>query len=208
MGFVGTVNRGMEMTRGNVVLLNSDTVLTPGWLTGLTRCLESSEAIATATPWTNNGEIVSLPRFCENNPLPPDCDSVARLIVEHGPALYPDIPTAVGFCMAISRRAIDTLGLFDQELFGLGYGEENDFSMRARNAGMKNVLCDDVYVGHLGGRSFAPKGLAPNGAAMDRLLSRHPEYLELVSAFIAADPLAERRDKLVDALTQAGLLKP
>lgn len=208
LGFVGTVNRGMQLTPGDVVLLNSDTVLTPGWLTGLWRCLKSSEAIATATPWTNNGEIASLPRFCENNPLPQDCDAVARLIAGQGPPLYPEIPTAVGFCMAISRRAIDTLGVFDQELFGLGYGEENDFSMRARNAGMRNVLCDDVYVGHVGGRSFAPKGLAPGGEAMARLLSRHPGYLDLVSAFIAADPLAGRRGQLVDALTQGGLLNP
>ena len=205
LGFVGTVNRGMEMTRGNVVLLNSDTVPTPGWLSGLQLCLESSPEIATATPWTNNGEIVSLPAFCQNNPLPIDCDSVARLVATSGKALYPEIPTAVGFCMAISRRAIDTLGLFDQELFGLGYGEENDFSMRARIAGMKNVLCDDVYVGHVGGRSFATKGMRGDEAAMGRLLSRHPSYLELISQFIAADPLAERRQELVEALLQAGI---
>ncbi|MGH8033771.1 MAG: glycosyltransferase family 2 protein, partial [Lysobacterales bacterium] len=208
LGFVGTANRGMEMTRGNVVLLNSDTVLTPGWLSGLQRCLESSPEIATATPWTNNGEIASLPGFCQNNPVPLDCDSVARLIATTGRALYPEIPTAVGFCMAISRRAIDTLGLFDQELFGLGYGEENDFSMRARNAGMKNVLCDDVYVGHLGGRSFAPKGLIPDESAMGKLLTRHPAYRELIRGFIAADPLAGRRAALVDALVRAGILNP
>jgi GT2 family glycosyltransferase len=200
IGFVGTANRGMRMTRGDVVLLNSDTLPTPGWLQGLQRCLASDASIATATPWTNNGEIASLPLFCQANPLPADAEAVARVIGAAGRPVYPEIPTAVGFCMAISRTAIDTLGLFDQDLFGLGYGEENDFSMRARKAGMKNVLCDDVYVAHVGGRSFSPRNLRPDDTAMKKLLSRHPEYLQLIEAFIAADPLAGRRQELVSAL--------
>jgi GT2 family glycosyltransferase len=205
LGFVATVNRGMQMTRDDVVLLNSDTVLTPGWIEGLQRCLASDDTIATATPWTNNGEIVSLPAFCQANPLPADAAAIARVIAATGQPAYPEIPTAVGFCMAISRAAIDSLGLFDQELFGLGYGEENDFSMRARHAGMRNVLCDDVYVAHVGGRSFAPRNLRPDDAAMQKLLSRHPGYLQLIQAFIAADPLAGRRNELVSALRHGGI---
>lgn len=205
LGFVGTVNRGMEMTQRHVVLLNSDTVLTPGWLEGMQRCLASDPLIATATPWTNNGEIASLPGFCRDNPLPADADAVARVIGTTGRPAYPDIPTAVGFCMAISRGAMESLGSFDQELFGMGYGEENDFSMRARAAGMRNVLCDDVYVAHVGGRSFAPKGLHPDDEAMSKVLSRHPGYLELIREFIDADPLAGRRQELLGALFHAGI---
>jgi GT2 family glycosyltransferase len=208
IGFVGTVNHGMKVTCGHVVLLNSDTVLTPGWLQGLQRCLASDIAIATATPWTNNGEIVSLPAFCRANQLPSDTDAVARIIADTGRAVYPEIPTAVGFCMAISRAVINQLGLFDQELFGLGYGEENDFCMRAQAAGWKNVLCDDVYVGHVGGRSFAPRGIGPDADSMKKLLSRHPAYLELIQGFIAADPLSSRRNELVAALQRAGIIEP
>lgn len=205
LGFVGAVNRGMQMTRGDVVLLNSDTVLTPGWLEGLQRCLAADATIATATPWSNNGEIVSLPVFCQANPLPADAAAMARVIGATGQPAYPEIPTAVGFCMAIARSAIDSLGLFDQELFGLGYGEENDFSMRARHAGMRNVLCDDVYVAHVGGRSFAPRNLRPDDAAMQKLLSRHPGYLQLIQDFIAADPLAGRRNELIAALRHGAI---
>jgi hypothetical protein len=86
----------------------------------------------------------------------------------------------------------------------MGYGEENDFSMRAQTAGMRNVLCDDVYVVHLGGRSFGPLGLRPDETSMQNLLALHPSYLELVQEFIAADPLAQRRHELLDALTIAG----
>lgn len=205
LGFVGTANLGMRRTPGDVVLLNSDTVVTPGWLDGLQRCLASDASIATATPWTNNGEITSLPAFCEANPEPPDAAAVAAVIARSGAASYPDLPTAVGFCMAVSRRAIDRVGLFDEEAFGRGYGEENDFSMRARQAGMRNVLCDDVYVVHLGGRSFGPIGLRPDASSMERLLSRHPGYLEDVQEFIRLDPLASRRRSLLRALDRAGV---
>jgi GT2 family glycosyltransferase len=206
IGFVGAVNHGMEMTQGDVVLLNSDTLLTPGWLEGLQQCLASNVAIATATPWTNNGEIVSLPDFCRSNPLPANADGVARVIAATGMPTYPEIPTAVGFCMAISRAALNQLGMFDQELFGLGYGEENDFCMRARQAGWKNVLCDSVYVGHVGGSSFAPRGIGPGASSMAKLLSRHPGYLEVIRNFIAADPLSRRRSELVAALHMAGVI--
>ncbi len=205
LGFVATVNRGMQMTEGNVVLLNSDTIVTPGWLQGLHRCLQSDSAIATATPWSNNGEIVSLPRFCFNNPVPESLTVIASVMGSTGTPGYPDLPTAVGFCMAISRHAIRELGFFDQELFGLGYGEENDFSLRAIRAGYRNVLCDDVYVAHQGGCSFSPRGLSPNEQSMQRLLSRHPDYLTTISAFISADPLSRRREELLEALHEAAV---
>jgi len=204
-GFVATANRGMRLSSGDVVLLNADTEVTPGWLEGLARCLASDAALATATPWTNTGEIASIPQFCAANPAPPDRDAVARELVRAGAPAYPELPTAVGFCMAIARRAIDCVGYFDEALFGRGYGEENDFSMRVRAAGMRNVLCDDVYVVHLGGRSFGPLGLKPDAGSMERLLSRHPSYLELVQDFIAGDPLAARRREILEALERAGV---
>jgi len=207
LGFVATANRGMEMTRRDVVLLNSDTETTAGWLEGLQRCLASDPLIATATPWTNNGEIASIPRFCTANPAPKNPTSVAQVIARTGTPNYPELPTAVGFCMAVSRHALDTLGLFDEETFGLGYGEENDFSMRAQQAGLRNVLCDDVYVVHLGGRSFGPLGIKPDERSMRRLLLRHPGFLQQIEEFISADPLAERREELIHALKSAGLLE-
>ncbi|MBT8048787.1 MAG: glycosyltransferase family 2 protein [Xanthomonadales bacterium] len=205
LGFVATANRGMRATHGDVVLLNSDTLVTPRWLEGLQRCLASGSEIATATPWTNNGEIASIPLFCESNPVPPDVDAVAAAIAQAGSRGYPELPTAVGFCMAVSRRAIERVGVFNAEQFGKGYGEENDFSLRAAAAGMRNVLCDDVYVAHLGGRSFGPAGLKPDESSMQRLLALHPGYLQLVQSFIETDPLFARRTLVLEALERAGV---
>jgi GT2 family glycosyltransferase len=205
LGFVATANRGMESCSNDVILLNSDTRATPGWVEGLQRCLSSDERIATATPWTNNGEIASLPEFCVANPVPPDVSRLAGVLARSGKPGYPEIPTAVGFCMAIARRAIDRVGLLDENVFGRGYGEENDFSRRAARLGLRNVLCDDVYVVHLGGRSFGPAGLRPDESSMQRLLSKHPDYLARVQAFIAADPLSARRTEILRQLDLAGV---
>ncbi|NND45788.1 MAG: glycosyltransferase family 2 protein [Xanthomonadales bacterium] len=196
-GFVSTANEGMRQADGHVVLLNSDTQVTPGWLERMARCLDSDPGIATATPWTNNGEIASFPRFCVANDMPDDPARLAELIGAGGQPEYPDIPTAVGFCMAISNAAIKRIGYFDEDAFGKGYGEENDFCLRAAAAGMRNVLCDDAFVAHHGGASFSPLGLRPDANTMRRLLDKHPGYQEVIEAFIRLDPLAPRREFLV-----------
>lgn len=202
-GFVRAANHGLVACSGDVILLNSDTRVTSGWLDALSRCLDSDPEIATATPWTNNGEVASFPDFCKANPVPADPEVLARAAAASKRPGYPDLPTAVGFCMAIARRAIEAIGLFDETAFGRGYGEENDFSLRAAAAGMRNVLCDDAYVVHLGGQSFGPLGLRPDEHSMQRLLRKHPDYLATVSAFIAADPLAGRRAEFQQALDRA-----
>jgi len=203
-GFVATANHGMRLAESDLVLLNSDTEVTTGWLQNLAECLESDESIATATPWSNNGEIVSIPGFCMTNPVPVNPDAIAAQIKSCAHPVYPAMPTAVGFCMAISQRAVKRIGLFDEATFGRGYGEENDFCQRAEQAGLRNVLCDDTYVVHHGGASFGPLGLKPDEKSMQRLLAKHPDYLRKVTEFIKADPLAPRRRQILDCLERTG----
>ena len=201
LGFVATCNRGMGAAAGDVVLLNQDTVVTSGWLQALGRCAAAAPDVATVTPLTNNGEIASFPEFCQVNPWPDDPERMAEACRRAAPPAYPELPTAVGFCMYITRAALDRLGGFDPA-FGRGYGEENDFSRRAVAAGMRNLLCDDAYVAHRGGASFSEIGLAPGGEAMQRVLERHPDYLDVVRDFIRRDPLAPVRTRISDALDQ------
>jgi GT2 family glycosyltransferase len=193
----------MRVADSDVVLLNSDTEVTVGWLEHLADCLNSDVAIATATPWSNNGEIVSIPDFCAANPSPLDPDAVAVVIASCGGPVYPEMPTAVGFCMAVSLRAIKLIGLFDEAAFGRGYGEENDFCQRAEQAGLRNVLCDDAYVVHHGGASFGPLGLKADENSMQRLLDKHPDYQQKVTEFIQKDPLLNRRQEILTCLQRA-----
>ncbi len=202
-GFVATANLGMELSGAHdVVLLNSDTVPAGDWLRCIAACAASDPAIASITPWTNNGEIASLPELCRAAPVPEDPEGWAAACAAAGPPEHPEIPTAVGFCMYLRRRCIEDIGMFDADVFGRGYGEENDWCMRSARAGWKHVLCDDAFVAHRGNASFGPLGLRPGEAPMQRLLARHPDYLNIVTDFIRRDPLAPHRARVLAHLPQ------
>lgn len=190
VGFTLTANRGMREARGDVVLLNSDAMVTPGWLDALVRCAASDPRIGTITPFSNNAEICSFPNFCEDNGWigPADAEAISSALAASAVPTYPDLPTGVGFCLYIRRALIDAIGIFDP-VFGLGYGEENELSMRAAQAGFRNVLCDDAFVVHRGGRSFEGRKADLGTRNMALLLERHPTYLDVVRGYIAADPL-------------------
>lgn len=199
LGFVATVNRGMrEAGTSDVVLLNSDTEATPGWYERMQRAL-AQKRVATATPFSNHAEICSWPVFVRRNEIPQDKNQIAAAFARQAPQ-YPELPTAVGFCMGIARAALDAIGDFDAATFGRGYGEENDFCCRARGHGWRNVLVDDAYVVHAGGGSFGPLGLGPGGENLQRLLARYPHYAREVADFISADPLRETRERVRDSL--------
>ncbi|HEX6136074.1 MAG TPA: glycosyltransferase [Casimicrobiaceae bacterium] len=200
-GFTATVNRGMAASRADVVLLNSDTIVTRDWLDALVRCAASDARIATVTPFSNNAEICSFPRFCEDNRWRVDADPepIRSALARAAVPTYPDLPTGVGFCMYIRRAALDALGTFDLA-FGAGYGEENDFCLRAARAGWRNVLADDAFVVHTGGRSFAGRKseLAERNLAL--LTARHPHYAAMVERYIAEDPLRALREAALSRL--------
>ena len=194
-GFTRTANRGMCLSRADVVLQNSDTVVTKGWLATLARCAGSSDDIGTTTPFSNNAGICSFPHSCESNALRIGDDpeiTRAALALAAVPT-YPDLPTGVGFCLYIRRELIDAIGVFDPA-FGSGYDADSDFCMRALAAGYRNVLCDDAYVMRVGSQSFAGQksNLSPRDTTP--LEERHPRYAETVRDFIAADPLRPLRE--------------
>ncbi|HYT96158.1 MAG TPA: glycosyltransferase, partial [Casimicrobiaceae bacterium] len=194
-GFIATANRGIAGSSADVVLLNSDTMVTGDWLGAIRRCASTDARIGTITPFSNNAEICSFPRFCVDNPIAAgdECEAIAAAIVRAAVPTYPDLPTGVGFCLFIRRALIDEIGAFDSA-FGMGYGEENDLCLRAARAGWRNVLADNAFVVHVGGRSFAGQKaeLSPRNTTI--LLERHPHYTRMVEDYIKADPLAPLRE--------------
>ncbi|MBX3725756.1 MAG: glycosyltransferase [Xanthomonadales bacterium] len=208
LGFVATVNAAVARAPGDVILLNSDTRVTPGWLERLLACADSDPTIASVTPWSNNAEICSLPDWCRNNQVPADPDAVALALAGAGRPEYPSLPTAVGFCMFLRRAAWDQVGDFDVATFGRGYGEENDWCLRATAFGWRHALCDDAYVVHVGGASFAATGHRPGGGQLQRLCARYPHYNALIADFIRSDPYAARRKALLADPALAAALRP
>ena len=169
IGFPANCNLAFEEAgECDVLLLNSDTIFTRGCLQKIAECAASDSKIATITPWSNNAEICSYPKFCEKNPLPENLDLMAAAAALIEANHSPDLPTAIGFCMWIRRAALKQCGSFDADTFGRGYG---------------------------GGASFGPLGLTPGGDNLKRLLVRWPDYHEHVARFIMEDPLKGLREQ-------------
>ena len=117
--------------------------------------------------------------------------------------IRPVVPTGNGFCLYLTAAARAAVGLFDAENFPLGYGEENDFSMRASAAGLVNLIDDATYVFHRRSASFGrskPEILEISRTTLDRL---HPEYTQLVRDWTETDPLDSVRAKMKIQLRRA-----
>ena len=70
------------------------------------------------------------------------------------PRFYPQVSFINGFCYLITRESLNHLGYLDEEKFPRGYGEEDDFSVRAQDAGWMLRVADDCYVYHAKSKSF------------------------------------------------------
>ncbi|HUD58153.1 MAG TPA: glycosyltransferase [Acetobacteraceae bacterium] len=199
LGFVASANAGILAAAGrDVVLLNSDTLVTAGWLDDLRAVVYGASDIGTATPLSNDATILSYPDRTGGNAVPDlaTTQTLAALARQANRGVAVEIPVAVGFCMYVRRACLDAVGLLRADLFAQGYGEENDFCLRARHLGWRHVAAPGVFVAHVGGHSFgaAARHLqARNEALLERL---HPGYAGLIEAHASADPLAGARRRL------------
>ena len=149
LGFLKTVNRGLKLIQNHAVLLNTDVEVPENWLERLMYPIICGTKVATTTPFTTCGTLCSFPEFCKDNAIFEgmklwQIDDVFRNMKPQ----YPSMPTGIGFCMGLNREALSEVGYLDEENFGKGYGEENDWCQRALQAGYRNVHVDNLYVYH------------------------------------------------------------
>jgi len=166
-GYTLAANQGIKWSLTHskadyIVLLNSDTLVTPNWLDRMIACAKSHPRIGLVGPLSNCASWQSIPKVEDNgdwayNNLPNGISVVdmANIVARYSARLYPRIPFLNGFCLLIKRQVIEEIGLFDEETFGLGYGQENDYCIRARRAGWLLAIADDVYVWHWHSRSYS-----------------------------------------------------
>lgn len=152
LGFAGGNNAAARTASGDyLVFLNPDTVVTEGWLGRLIAALNYDPLIGLVTPVTNLSS--GLNRI---DPQYQDCDSMlsfARQLAVSKHAEVMDIPFAPWFCAALRRSAWESIGELD-ERFRSGMFEDDDYSRRVAEAGLRIVSAEDCFVHHFGGGSF------------------------------------------------------
>jgi GT2 family glycosyltransferase/glycosyltransferase involved in cell wall biosynthesis len=195
LGFVRSVNRGISFaTRGDVVLLNSDTRLFPGGLAEMARIARTCPSIGTVTALSNNATIFSYPHPSLSAESVADIGwaELAAIALERNAGTAIDMPTGHGFCLLVKREVLQRIGQLD-EVFGRGYGEENDFCNRAADLGYRNVAAGGAFVEHRDSASFSTEKAAllkTNLAILDR---RYPEYHRTVVAAEGREDLRRAR---------------
>jgi GT2 family glycosyltransferase len=185
-GFLQAANIGMQFSKKDIILLNNDTIVTQMWSDKLNIAAYSKQNIASASAMSNNSTITSMPNYFCANKIPDffTLDEMADFVEKHSLKLYPTLPTAMGFCMYIKRSALDDVGYYD-EIYGKGYCEENDWSLRARMKGWIHVMDDTTYIYHKGCGSFGDKKRAMILEHNFKiLLSRYPEYSNEINMYI------------------------
>ncbi len=167
-GYTIAANRGLEASESDyAILLNSDTIVSAGWLARLIAHGEAADSVGIIGPLSNAASHQSVPAVRDGsawaaNRLPDwlTVDGMGLIVERAATRGETRLPFLNGFCYAIRRPALDAVGLLDEELFAGGYCEENDYSHRAREAGFELAVAADAYVHHAKSRSYGPEGRA------------------------------------------------
>ena len=206
LGFCAAVNSGLANALGcDVLLLNSDILLPNGVIETLKAAAYSNATVGTVTPLSNEATICSYPNANAENTMPDlaTANLYNRLAITVNGVSTVEIPTGIGFCMYIRHDCLSATGPFRFKIFAQGYGEENDFCIRARHLGYKHVAAVGAYVAHQGGVSFrsAARYLVKRNTKIINQL--YPGYQDLINEHIAEDPISPFRI----ALDQARLIQ-
>lgn len=166
-GYTKAANTGLRASTGDlVVLLNSDTVPTTNWTEKLLYVASINPGVGIIGPLSSAASHQSIPEHMGTktqtaiNDLPEGysfedmntfCENTSKA------TLFPRVPLVHGFCFAVTRHTIKTIGYLDEKSFPRGYGEENDYCFRAVNAGIGLAIATNTYVYHEKSKSYKGK---------------------------------------------------
>ncbi len=201
LGYTRAANVGLRLSGADfVILLNSDTIVTPDWIEKLCDAVYATEGAGIVGPLSNAASAQSIPdnrsigSQTAINPLPPGwsaADMARWCEAETAGTILPRVPLVHGFCFGVRRAVIETIGLFDESLFPHGFGEEDDYCLRASDAGFGLVVATHTFVFHAKTGSYdVLEREALVAAAGPALRARHgAARVERAVQTLAANPI-------------------
>jgi GT2 family glycosyltransferase len=199
LGFVKSANKGFSLVKSEFfILLNSDTQVPKKWLSRMIRPLVLEGKLASVTPFSSEATIFSFPdeklnknKIYQNLSVSEIDQAFTQLPLLNSVI---KVPTTVGFCMGIRSKCVRQVGFFD-EIFGRGYGEENDWCIRAAKAGFYHGAVNNLYVYHKMKGSFSKEEKTLLLKKNLRILNKkYPSYPNLINDFYKQDPLRYIKD--------------
>lgn len=149
LGFIKTVNRGLELSTAKyVLLLNSDCLLAKNGIQKLINHLEQNPKIGLICPLASNAANITIPI-----PEGWSYTQIDSLLEKHFLGQNFNACTVVGNCLMITRNCINKVGYLD-ESYGTGYGEETDYQFKAMAKGFEAKVAIDTFVFHKSEASF------------------------------------------------------
>ena len=185
-GYTRAANKGLKRSNAEYcVLLNSDTIVTNGWLDKIIQCKKSDEKIGIVGPLSNTASWQSVPELDKDgdwahNDLPEgiNLERFGKMVEINSVQIYPHLPLLNGFCIMLHRPVIDVLGYLDEKNFGAGFGEEDDYNLRAGKMGIHLAVADDTFIFHAQSKSYTDEKrfllCKQNG---EKLRKKHGDYL-------------------------------
>lgn len=218
LGYSAAANKGLEMSQGRyVILLNSDTVVTSRWIEKLIEAVEVAPDVGLAGPLSNAASWQSVPNILSStgyfmiNELPDRVtpDDINELCEQSSTYIFPRVPVLNGFCLIIKRQVLEEVGVFDVEAFPEGYGEENDYCFRARDAGFECVVATHTYIFHAKSRSYGSerrRSLSHRGERMLRDRYTGARITNVVETMRTHPELKRMRESIKASLARNGAI--
>ncbi|MEQ8833074.1 MAG: glycosyltransferase family 2 protein [Miltoncostaeaceae bacterium] len=175
LGFGVACNQGIAAAEGRrVMVLNNDTIVTPGWFTAMETALSRDPGLGLVVPCSNHVGGPQMVDAIDYATAPStELDAYAARRARANAGVGRRVTRVSGLCMAMTRELLDAIGGFDP-VFGLGNFEDDDYSLRARIAGFGLWIADDSFIHHFGHRTFK---ILPD--AYQRLLEENAVRFEM-----------------------------
>ena len=166
LGFAAGNNVGLKAATGEIrVVLNNDTYVTKGWIRDLIRPLLADPRVGMTGPLSNmiGNEQKIVISYSDMQEM---AASSAAFTARRRRCTF-ETENLAFFCVAIRREVIETVGYLD-ESFSVGFFEDDDYCRRARQAGYRLLICDDVFVHHHLSASFDKLAAGEKAELMQR----------------------------------------
>lgn len=208
LGLSTAIEKGYDY----VTINNSDVIFPRNLITQMIKACKV-EGVGSVTAWSNNVSIFSIPNSDPDTHLASQemVDFISGSLEQRYGTTLVDVPAGISFCIMMPVDVVRKVGVMDP-IFGRGYCEETDWSLRSLKMGYRLCLAPGVFVYHQGRGSNVAAGLVsgahttvPENEAVIDL--RYPEFRENCHIFEMSGVMPKLKGQAVEHLIEVGVAK-